>query len=661
VGSTINLTVAGNAYTQNFDSLASSSTSSTVPYGWSFSESGTSANSTYTAGTGSSTTGDTYSFGSASATDRAFGSLASNNVTSTIGAGFTNNTGGTITSLTISFTTEEWRLGATGHTDSSQFAYSTDATSLTTGSWTVFSLLDLKTVINTGTTGALNGNSTANRAAVSSTISGLSIANGAAFYIRWTDFNISGADDGLAVDDFSLTPTTAATPTNLSVIGSAAPATVATGAATLLTATVTPGTIPTSSGITVTADISSLGGSSTQTLYDDATHGDVTASDNIFSYSETIPSGTTTGTKLIRFAASDAQARTANDSINITVTASICPTITISPSSLISPATGRAYNQNITAAGGVTPYTFALTHGSLPSGLTLAANGTISGTTTAIEADTFTVTATDSNGCTGSKEYALQVNACLSINPATLPNDTVGKAYSQIITATGGTAPYSFTVSSGALPTGITLSPSGVLSGSGTEVGTFNFSITVSDTFGCFAAQSYSMTTTYATETVTVPVKEHWNILSNPYVGGNDSLNALFPGATSSAYTFDGSGYQPMSTLKHGAGYWVKFGTATMMTLSGYPAIVDTLGLSAGWNLVGSAPRNIPVSKILSRTSLLQSKFFGYNNGYFAVDTLKPGRGYWVKSSQNGLITLPSPAATAKTPVSKQGVKTKGK
>jgi hypothetical protein len=67
--------------------------------------------------------------------------------------------------------------------------------------------------VTTGSTGSLDGNVDPNRSAVSSTISNLSIAPGATVYIRWTDFNASGSDDGLGVDDFSLTPSaTAAVP-----------------------------------------------------------------------------------------------------------------------------------------------------------------------------------------------------------------------------------------------------------------------------------------------------------------------------------------------------------------------------------------------------------------------------------------------------------------
>lgn len=202
----ISLTTLGSAYTQDFNTLASTGTSSTFPTGWALSESGTSANTTYTAGTGSSTTGDTYSFGASGNTERAFGGLQSGSLIPTIGACFTNDTGGTLTSLAITYTGEQWRLGATGRADRIDFQYSLNATSLADGTWVDVNALDFSSPITSGTVGALNGNAAANRAAISSTVGGLNIASGATFFIRWTDLNASGSDDGLAVDDFSLTP-----------------------------------------------------------------------------------------------------------------------------------------------------------------------------------------------------------------------------------------------------------------------------------------------------------------------------------------------------------------------------------------------------------------------------------------------------------------------
>ncbi len=192
-------------YSQDFNTLANTATSSVVPTGWAFLESGTNANTTYTAGTGSSNTGDTYSYGAAASTDRAFGTLISSSVTSTIGIQFNNNSGSTITSLTINYTGEQWRLGALARVDRLDFQYSLDATALNTGTWTDENNLDFTAPVTTGLAGALDGNNAANRTIISAfTITGINIPNGTNFWLRWSDFNATGADDGLGVDDFTI-------------------------------------------------------------------------------------------------------------------------------------------------------------------------------------------------------------------------------------------------------------------------------------------------------------------------------------------------------------------------------------------------------------------------------------------------------------------------
>ncbi len=202
----ISLTAIGTPYSQNFDSLVASGTSSAVPAGWAFSEAGTNANATYTAGTGSSTTGDTYSLGAAAATDRAFGGLLSGTLIPTIGAAFTNNTNNVINTLAIAYTGEQWHLGAARRVDRLDFQYSLDATSLTTGRWTDVDPLDFTAPVTVATVGALDGNAAANRSLVSSSIGSLAIPNGATFWIRWNDFDATGSDDALGVDSFSITP-----------------------------------------------------------------------------------------------------------------------------------------------------------------------------------------------------------------------------------------------------------------------------------------------------------------------------------------------------------------------------------------------------------------------------------------------------------------------
>ncbi|MBK6993082.1 MAG: hypothetical protein IPH34_15200 [Chitinophagaceae bacterium] len=118
----------------------------------------------------------------------------------TIGFYFTNNTLITITDLAINYTGETWRVGSANRSDKLDFQYSTDATLLSNGSWTDIDLLDY------ANPGQATGNGTIQHSAsITSTISGLNIQIGATFFIRWNDFNASGGDDGMALEDFSFT------------------------------------------------------------------------------------------------------------------------------------------------------------------------------------------------------------------------------------------------------------------------------------------------------------------------------------------------------------------------------------------------------------------------------------------------------------------------
>jgi endonuclease I len=207
VAQSVSITSPGTPVTQNFDALAVTGTSTVLPAGWYILETGTNSNGIYTANDGSGNAGDTYSFGAINTPERALGGLQSGSLIPSIGAAFANNTGAPITTLIISYTGEMWRAGVTNRNaaDRLDFQYSLDATSLATGIWTDVNELDFSSPVISTAAGALNGNVAPNRTAVSFTISGLSIPSGAIFYIRWTDFGIASNDDGLAIDDFSLT------------------------------------------------------------------------------------------------------------------------------------------------------------------------------------------------------------------------------------------------------------------------------------------------------------------------------------------------------------------------------------------------------------------------------------------------------------------------
>jgi endonuclease/exonuclease/phosphatase family metal-dependent hydrolase len=199
----VSISAVETVYTERFNGLANSGTSSDMPVGWSFVENGTNANTTYAAGTGSSNTGNTYSFGNDA--DRALGGLLSGSLTPTIGASFINNSASIITSVKITYRGEQWRLGfadrGTDH-DRLDFEISMNATSLLSGTWTSVDQLDFISPLSAGTVGAINGNAV--NTTVSYEIKNLAITPGQRFFIRWLDFNVSQADDGLAIDDFSL-------------------------------------------------------------------------------------------------------------------------------------------------------------------------------------------------------------------------------------------------------------------------------------------------------------------------------------------------------------------------------------------------------------------------------------------------------------------------
>lgn len=166
--------------------------------------------------------------------------------------------------------------------------------------------------------------------------------------------------------------------------------------------------------------------------------------------------------------------------------------IVVIPGSLPQASAGAPYSQTFAASPGTAPFSFAVTAGALPAGFSLAAGGVLSGTPVRSGSFTFTVTATDAGGCSGATACGLTV-ACppFALTPAALPAGAIGIAYSQAITATGGIAPFRFSVTAGALPPGLTLSPAGLLSGIPAAAGSAVFSIGVTDTAGCTASEDY--------------------------------------------------------------------------------------------------------------------------------------------------------------------------
>jgi hypothetical protein len=171
-----------------------------------------------------------------------------------------------------------------------------------------------------------------------------------------------------------------------------------------------------------------------------------------------------------------------------------CPPYTVTPASLPAASAAVAYSQSLGSSGATGAVSYTITAGSLPTGLTLASDGTLSGTPSVGGTFPFTVKATDANGCTSSKNYSFTVNCpAISLSPTTLPFGSGGTFYDQTISSSGGIGAVTYAVTSGALPAGVTLASDGTLSGTPSVVGNFPFTVTATDTATCKGSQSYSL------------------------------------------------------------------------------------------------------------------------------------------------------------------------
>ncbi|MGL3605579.1 putative Ig domain-containing protein [Rhizobium sp. G187] len=269
-----------------------------------------------------------------------------------------------------------------------------------------------------------------------------------------------------------------------------------------------------------------------------------------------------------------------SDTATVTVTVTP-PTLSLAPENLPNGTTTVGYNQNLSALYGTAPYSYSVSAGAIPAGLTLSNDGTLSGIPSAPGIFQFSITATDAYGAMGSRAYSLEVRIAapiaanveanvsanstnnpitlalsggtassvsvasdpahgttsvigtsitytpdagysgqdsftyearnttgpsapatvtvtvapptLAISPSTIPPATAAAPYSQALSAANGTAPYSFEVTTGALPDGLSLTSNGIVSGTPSIEGTTAFEVTVTDAYGAKGRLSYTM------------------------------------------------------------------------------------------------------------------------------------------------------------------------
>jgi putative Ig domain-containing protein/ASPM-SPD-2-Hydin domain-containing protein len=267
-------------------------------------------------------------------------------------------------------------------------------------------------------------------------------------------------------------------------------------------------------------------------------------------------SGTPTQSGTFSFTAQvgDTAGHTAQQSLSIQVAAP--SPFSISTTSLPPATVSAAYSTTLQTTGGTTPYSWSISAGALPPGLSLSATtGVISGIPTQSGTFLFSVQVSDSGGRTTQQSLGIQVFSALSVTTASLPPGTVNVAYSTTLQATGGTAPYSWSVSSGALPAGLTLNSStGATSGTPGQSGTFSFTAQVADAAGHTAQQPLSI-----------------QILAPPMITSQPTSQSITAGQ-SAAFSVIASGTAPLSYQ------WTKNGTAISgATLSSYTTPAETV------------------------------------------------------------------------------------
>ncbi|WP_426490674.1 T9SS type A sorting domain-containing protein [Hymenobacter sp. 102] len=199
---------AGAVYTQNFDGIGPTGTA--YPTGWSglrFAGTGTLGQVLDLIATdGSAGSGGVYNVGTANDSDRSIGTISSNSTTPVFGVAFTNATGAAVTQVNVAYRGEQWKSGSLdSQNEVLAFEYSLDATSLTTGTWTPVTALNVTELANANTSNtALNGNDAANRASLTGSLTGITWPANTTMWIRWKDNNDTGNDALLAIDNFAL-------------------------------------------------------------------------------------------------------------------------------------------------------------------------------------------------------------------------------------------------------------------------------------------------------------------------------------------------------------------------------------------------------------------------------------------------------------------------
>jgi len=192
--------------------------------------------------------------------------------------------------------------------------------------------------------------------------------------------------------------------------------------------------------------------------------------------------------------------------------------------------------QSISATGGTSPYTFTVASGSLPPGVSLSSAGQLTGVPTASGNFSFSVQVADTQGQTSTQSFNLLINPAPSILTSSLPLAVVGSAYQQTLKFTGGTLPVTWSITSGALPGGMTFDTgTGIISGTPTAAGKFSVTFALTDSTGASISKALQITVNPTLD------------IATPTSGTGAPPSAIVGQAYSFTFTADGGGTPPYS------------------------------------------------------------------------------------------------------------------
>ena len=427
-----------------------------------------------------------------------------------------------------------------------QISCTSTSSPFTSGSITVNGVITSSSVTSaliTGGTSALAGSADAAPATTSSApagtvpsapvVTGISPANGAAGgggAVAVTGTNLGGAT---AIEIGTTAEFAAGTPAALRLCAAAAPGCFTVTSSTRLDISA----MPAHTAAAVQVRVVSLGiGSSIAYTYNSgpallpqpppagevgASYSDqlvVTGGTSPFTWTVSagsLPPGITLGSSTGLLSGTPTAAGTSSFTVKVTDSASLSATadltLTVVPApSLSNPPppqgwTNTVYTDTLTVTGGQAPYAWTVSSGSLPAGISLSADGVLTGQPTATGTFAFTVKVTDAKAQSATQPLSITVAQGVTATFAPPPAASLAAPYSYQLTATGGTTPYTWSVNAGSLPPGITLSSDGLLSGTPTAVGSFTFTVNVIDANKGIATTSITLTVGAGLLRITAP------------------------------------------------------------------------------------------------------------------------------------------------------------